>query len=90
MNLTLTAPEITQPDRRVDPTFHLMSMDTASSRDSLFFIGFICTHGLRIADAVAKAFEWDLSALLEWKKGKLAEGVDVDLSLLEWNKKPYA
>jgi hypothetical protein len=66
MNLTTTYPEVIEPDMRVDSTFHLMRMDTASSRDSLAFIALVQTHGVHLANEFARGFGWDLSALREW------------------------
>lgn len=67
-NRTRMEPDLIEPDMRADPTFHLLSIETASARDSLLFIGVMLTHGAELANEFAVGFDWDLSALREWKQ----------------------
>jgi hypothetical protein len=51
------------PDTGDDSVAHLLSMSSASSRDSLMFISLVRTVSLKEANRIAKVLQWDLSAL---------------------------
>lgn len=66
MNFIEIPPALFAPKKEMQVELHFMSIDTASSRDSLFFIRFALAYGTAFANRLAHDLGRDLSMLREW------------------------